>query len=246
MESKISYYEFRERGGTQVDVTASPRNSAELELLLTELRGPQVAPPPGQGPPGTIDPPVDFPPSTRTPYFDVGDAQGKAGEIVEIPVVGGVNSPINGFHIGGGVGKLDEPRSGYGLFRGVGATLGPFLTNYLESHGMGDAFWSIFQFVQHDPNRALPEEWWEYAMAFFSISQERPPLPSIHIPANTLLFTLRIEIQAETPPGVYELTCLDEHYYTHAVQRRRKFLWTNEQQGVDVIDTHGGKLTVIA
>lgn len=245
MESKISYYEYRERGGTQVDVTASPRNSAELELLLMELRGPQVAPPPGQGP-GEVEPPILLPPTTRTPYFDIGDGHGSAGETVMIPVTGGCRFPINGFHIGGGCGKLDEPRSGYGLFQATGVILGEFLQSYLTANNMGDAFWSIFQFVQHEPNKALPEEWWEYAMAFFSISQSRPPLPSIHIPADTLLFTLQIKILEATPPGEYILTCEDEHYYTHFVQRRRKFLWTNTEQGVDDIDTHGGKLTVIA
>ena len=106
MESKISYYEYRERGGTQVDVNIDARTAAELEGALNELRGPQVAPPPGGVPDNPHQPPIGPPPTTRAPYFDVGDAQGKAGEIVEIPVVGGVQSPINGFHIGGG--SFDE------------------------------------------------------------------------------------------------------------------------------------------
>ena len=249
METKISYYEYRERGGTQVDIAASLRTTKELEDALLELRGKQVTPPegslPGEGQ-------GDRPPTTRQPYFDVGDGQGKAGDTVAIPVLGGCRFPVNGFHIGGGVGKTNEPRSGYGLFEAVGVDLGLFLLEYLTKNRMEQTYWADFEMIKHDPHRALPEEWWQYAMAFFSIKEERKPLPPIQIPVDTLLFTLRIKILEGTPPGEYELTCKDEHYYTNSRPRRRDWLYTTDRDsplasgGVTQVDCQGGKLTVIA
>lgn len=206
---------------------------------------------PEPGPPETL-PPVE-PPEEKKPYFDVGDATGKRGDTVSISVEGGCLGATNGFHIGGGVGLLpDVPRSGYGNFQAVRVELGEYLHDYLKAQGAitvdpqgkeTDHYWSIFQFIKHDPHRALPEEWWEYALGFFSISQERiiPPIP---IPSGTELFRLKIKILATTDPGEYELTCKDEHYYTHSRQRRREFLYTNDHQGYTLIETFGGKLTV--
>lgn len=252
--SQISYAENRADGITHVTVNANIRNATELDELAEGLRGPLKGSD-GPDPEEPVEPPIELPPdppTTRQPYFDVGDGQGRAGEVVEIPVIGGCRFRVNGFHIGGGCGKLDEPRSGYGLFEAVGVKLGPFLQSYLDVNHMGSTYWAIFQMLKHEPSRALPEEWWEYAMATFSISEERGPLPPIQIPVETLLFTLRIKILEGTPPGVYELTCEDEHYYTHARQRRRDFLYTTDRDsplasgGVTDVDCQGGKLTVIA
>ena len=245
MESKISYYEYRKQGGTQVDINIDARSVEELDLILLELRGPRVAPPDGGD--GAVDPPGTGgpPPTTREPYFDLGDGEGKAGDIVNIDMIGGCRHAVNGFHIGGGL-------AGYGKFEAQGARLGDFLQNYLNAKQMGDAYWSGFNMVKHDPHKALPTEWWDYAMAFFSIGQARGPIAPIQIPVDTLLFTVQIKILEGTAPGIYELSCKDEFYYTHAKQRRRDFLYTTDRDsefargGVTKIDTQGGKLTVIA
>lgn len=251
METKISYYEYRKRGGTQVDVTIDARTSAELEVALTELRGPQVAPPPEVAPPpGTPEGPPDAPvtvppPTTREPYFDLGDGEGQPGDIVVLDMIGGCRHPVNGFHIGGGL-------AGYGLFEAQGAKLGAFLEKYLDANGMVESYWSGFNMVKAKPHRALPTEWWDYAMAFFSISQKRGGITPIQIPTDTLLFTVQIKILEGTEPGVYELSCENEFYFTHATQRRRQFLYTTDRDsefargGVTKIDTQGGKLTVLA
>ena len=241
MDTKIGYYEYRERGGTQVDVNAAPRTAAELEVLLQELRGPQVAPPEGT----ESETPSVPPPTTRQPYFDLGDGEGKAGDIVVLEMVGGCRHPVNGFHIGAGL-------AGYGKFEAQGATLGPFLQAYFDANDMGDAYWSGFNMVKTDPHRALPEEWWDYAVASFSIGQSRPPLPPIRIPVDTVLFTVQIKIFEGLAPGVYDLSCKDEYYYTQNKQRRRDFLYTTDRDsefasgGVTKVETSGGKLTVIA
>ena len=176
---------------------------------------------------------------------------------VEISVEAGCVYKTSGFHIGGGVGLLPNvARSGYGLFQAVGVKLGKYLTDYLTAQGMVDEdgeekFWSIFQFVKHDPHHALPEEWWEYAAAFFSMSQERI-VPPITIPGGTELFTLQIKILEGTPEAQYTLTCEDEHYYTHARQRRRDFLFTANTDspfasgGITDIETFPGLLRVRA
>lgn len=242
MESKIGYYEYRERGGTQVDVNVDARSVEELELILRELRGPKVAPPDGIDPPG---PPVEPPPTTRAPYFDLGDGEGKAGDIVSIEMIGGCRHAVNGFHIGAGL-------AGYGKFEAQGAVLGDFLQSYLNVNDMGNAYWSGFNMVRNDPNGALPEEWWDYAVAFFSIGQRRVPLPPVQIPVDTLLFTVQIKILEGTAPGIYEMSCKDENYYTRKKQRRLDFLYTTDRDsdfasgGVTRIETSGGKLTVLA
>ncbi len=206
---------------------------------------------PDLGQPGTL-PPAESP-AEKKPYFDIGEATGKPGETVDIVVEAGCPEPMSGFHIGGGVGLLPaDERSGYGKFKAVGVILGPFMRNYLKDEGIihdspghqHDHFWSIFQFIPWDPNRALPEEWWEYGMSTFSIDLKEPPLPSIPIPGGTKLFTLKIEILSGTPSGEYVLTCRDEWYYTHTYQRRRDFMFTNERQGITKVETFGGKLTV--
>lgn len=220
-----------------------------------------ITPPPGGGGPDPQPivpaPPPPPPPKVRVPYFDIGDAEGSPGDTVEISVEAGCVYKTSGFHIGGGVGLLPNvARSGYGLFQAVGVKLGKYLTDYLTAQGMVDEdgeekFWSIFQFVKHDPHHALPEEWWEYAAAFFSMSQERI-VPPITIPGGTELFTLQIKILEGTPEAQYTLTCEDEHYYTHARQRRRDFLFTANTDspfasgGITDIETFPGLLRVRA
>jgi len=218
-------------------------------------------------PPGTdpVAPPVVIPDPplapVRKPYFDIGNGEGIPGDIVDIVVEAGCVYQINGFHIGGGVGLLPNvERSGYGKFRAVGAKLGPFLTGYLEEFdGEHDEpfqkhnhCWSGFQFVDWEINGALPEEFWEFALGFFSIEQEVGGIPPISIPGGTNLFTVRIEILPETAEGQYVLTCQDEHYYTNQRQRRRDYLFTTDTDsplasgGVTAIETFGGLLRVKA
>ncbi len=183
------------------------------------------------------------PPAAKAPYFDIGEATGKPGETIGILVEAGCPNPITGFHIGGGVG-LDSSLqgAGYGKFKAVGVTLGKYLMDYITSQGLTD-FWKLFQFASWESHQSLPEEWWEYALGFFSLSQERI-VPPIAIPSGTELFTLQIEILPKTARGEYELTCKNEYYFTHARQRRRQFLFTNERQGFTNIVTIPGKITV--
>lgn len=211
-------------------------------------------------------PPIDRPgpPSVKKPYFDIGDGEGKPGDVVELVVEAGCRYLTNGFHIGGGVGLLPSiPRSGYNKFKAVGVELGSYLTSYFKSvggiekvqDGAGvkwvDNYWSIFQFVATDPHRSLPEEWWEYSVGFFSISKEKTWDPVV-IPSGTGLFTLKVEILPDTEPGEYLVTCRDEHYYTNSRPRRRDFLFTAGRDsefargGITKLELFGGKITVTA
>ena len=227
-------------------------NDAEISRKVRMIRRIAAEPIDGDGQP---DKPTDqLPPPTLpapVPYFDVGNAIGKAGETVEILVEAYCPDPMTGFHIGGGVGLTSEPRSGYGKFRALGATLGPYLRRYLKDEGathnepnhVHDHFFSIFNFYDWEVGKAYPEEWWEFVVGMFSIDQART-LEAIQIPSGTHLFTLRIEILDGTPAGEYELTCLDEHYYTHERYRRRKFEFSGPGKGFTKIETFPGKITV--
>jgi len=165
----------------------------------------------------------DKPTAAPVPYFDIGEATGKPGETVGIPVEAGCLNPVTGYHIAGGVG-LDSkvPGGGYGKFRAVGTTLGRYLAEYFESQGLSN-HQDFFQFASWESHRALPEEWWESFIGFYSIAQKKH-LPPVVIPSGTHLFTLQIEILPNTAPGEYELTCKDEYYYTHDRQRRRDLM----------------------
>lgn len=223
-------------------------------IVEGQLLNPIPSLPPDGGTPNPID---HLPPSL--PYFDIGDATGKAGETVSLSVEGGCRFPINGFHIGGGCGKLDVPRSGYGLFEVVGVKLGAFLRAYLKAEDMlhdepmhqHDHFWSIFQMAKARPHRALPEEWWSFALGFFSIDQERQ-VPPTTIPSGTELFTLEVKILEGTEPGEYDVTCLDKHYFTQSHRRRLDLMFTANTDspfasgGVTKLELGGGKITVTA
>ena len=184
------------------------------------------------------------PPSTRQPYFDLGDGQGKAGEIVEIQMLGGCRYPVSGFHIGAGC-------AGEGKLEAQGFVLGPFLQEYFNVNNMGDAYWSGFNMATN-ARGALPMEWWDVAVSFFSLSQTRSPIAPIQIPVDTLLFTLQMKILEGTPPGEYEMVCRDEYFYTQKRRRRRDFLYTTDSEsefargGVTRVDCQGGRLTVTA
>ncbi len=249
---------------SDIIITVYGRDHAEfgrkVEAIDAIARTPQELPPgpidphPPVLPPIGLPPIIKPPPTTPKPYFDIGDATGKPGDIVELSVEGGCRFQTNGFHIGGGCGLLpDVPRSGYGLFEATGATLGKFLHDYLKAHGAItgapgseiDHYWSGFEMAKHS-NGALPEEWWQYAIGFFSLGQERT-IPPIEIPSGTELFTLKIKILPETPPGEYTVTCLDEHYYTQSRHRRRDWLFTGDVSGgYTKLDLMGGKITVEA
>ena len=183
-------------------------------------------------------------PTTRHPYFDLGDAQGKVGELVSIPMIGGCRHPVNGLHIGIGL-------DGYGNFKMEGFTLGDFLKDYFAANNMLDSYWSGFNMVSRVQG-ALPTEWCDVVVAMFSISQKRAPLPSIQIPVETELFSFQIRILEGAALGEHELTCLDEVYFTRKQRRRRDFLFTTDREsefargGVTKISTHGGILTVVA
>lgn len=217
-------------------------------MLLTSGPSENEAPEPE---PIEAKPPIQ-PPPARKPYFDVGDATGAPGETVEVIVEAGCLFPITGFHIGGGVGITSEPRSGYGKFRAVGVKLGPFLSRYLKAKDdklhaspdeVGDHYFSRFQFMDWSTNAALPEEWWEFLVGFFSL-EHQATLGATHIPVGTNLFTVMIDIHASTRPGKYELTCKDEWYYLNSRIRRRDFTYTDANQGITKVETFGGVLTV--
>ena len=212
--------------------------SGVLEVGALGIRQPEPeAPEPPQLPPA------------RTPYFDVGDAAGSPGDTVEVSVEGGCIHPMDGFHIGGGVGLLpDVERAGYGKFRATGVELGDFLTDYLKGQeGFNQdgtpRFFSAFDFLDWADEEALPEEFWEYSVLFFSMEGRKQYEP-VRIPGGTELFRLKIEILSTTPAAMYELTCKDEHYYTQSHQRRRDYTYTYKPQGFTAIDCFGGKLTV--
>lgn len=197
--------------------------------------------------------PEPSPTSAPVPYFDIGEAIGKPGDVVELSVEGGCRFTMRGFDIAGGCGILpDVERSGYGLFKAVGVKLGAFLRNYLkaedaihdEPHHQHDHFWSGFHFVPWIPDRALPEEWWQYAIGFFSIDQERL-IPETTIPSGTELFTLRVKILPETKPGEYLVTCKDEYYHRQSRLRRLDLLFSGEPSGgYTKIETFPGQITV--
>lgn len=226
-------------------------------IVEGQLLNPIPGLPPDGGTPHPTDPlPPSLPPA---PYFDIGEATGKAGEYVNLSVEGGCRFPITGFHIGGGCGKLDEPRSGYGLFEAVGVSLGAFLRAYLKAEDMlhdlpmhqHDHFWSTFQMAKWEPSKALPEEWWDFALGFFSIDQARQ-VPPTTIPSGTELFTLRVKILPGTQPGEYEVTCIDLWYYTQSHQTRQDYLFSTDTDsefasgGITKLRLAGGKITVTA
>ncbi len=199
-------------------------------------------------PQALVDPPVP-PPLDRPPYFDIGDAHGAPGEFVTLSVEAGCRYPMVGCHIGGGL-------AGYGKFEAVGVTLGPFLTAYLKAEDMihdkpmhqHQHYWSMFQMVSHAKG-ALPTEWWDFGLGFFSLDQERR-VPATTIPSGTELFTLRVKIFRSTKPGVYTLSCLDEAYYRQNRHRRLDFLFMAGRDsdfargGITKLDLTGGTITV--
>ena len=144
-------------------------------------------------------------------------------------------------------------------YEAVGVDLGEYLTSYFKAQGLivekdgawVDQYWSLFQMAKHDPHRALPEEWWEFAVGFWSMAQERT-VPPVEIPSGTALFTLKIRILEGTAPGEYDVTCEDEHYWTHSRTRRRDFMFTAGRDsqfargGITKVETIGGKITVLA
>lgn len=203
------------------------------------------------GVPPSVDVPDLDPPVLVAPYFDLGDATGKAGEIVELSVEGGCRFPMRGFHVGGGL-------AGYGKFEAVGFKLGPLLRAYLKSEDMihdepahqHDHYWSMFQMARHDPHGALPTEWWDLGLGFFSLGEARGGVPSTTIPSGTEIFTLQVKILPETAPGEYDLSCLDVTYYTQSRHRRRDFLFMVDTEsefrrgGITKLELSGGKITV--
>ena len=213
-----------------------------------------------EAPPDLI--PIDPPPrTTRKPYFDLGNGSGKVGELVEMPMIGGCRHPVNGFHIGIGLG-------GYGNFEMEGFVLGEFLTEYMKAQGLIveklddhgeivpgvwiDHYWSGWNMVKHEPHHALPTEWCDVAVATFSLSQKSGPTPPIQIPVDTELFTFQIRVLPKASIGEHDLVCKDEFFYTQSRQRRRDFLYTTDRDsefasgGVTRVDTQGGTLTVVA
>ncbi len=226
-------------------------------IVEGQLLNPIPGLPPNGGTPSPIDP---LPPSLPAPYFDIGEATGKAGETVSLSVEGGCRFPITGFQIGGGVGiRPFAERNGYGRFEAIGTKLGAFLRAYLKAEDMlhdepmhqHDHFWSIFQMAKGRPHRALPEEWWSFALGFFSIDQERQ-VPPTTIPSGTELFTLEIKILEGAEPGKYDVTCLDEWYYTQSHQRRLDLMFTANTDspfasgGVTKLELGGGIIRVVA
>lgn len=233
-------------------VNVQAYNDAEIGRKVREIKRIAAEPIDEDGDDEEEEPP---PPTESLPYFDIGEATGKAGKVVRLPVEGGCHFEQSGFEIGGGVGKLDVARSGYGLFEAVGVTLGPFLRGYLEAEDaihdepnhQHDHFWSVFQFVKRGvaPSNPLPEEWWRFAMGFFSIDQKRN-IPPTWIPEGTEILTLHVKILDGTAPGEYEVTCKNEWYYTNAKIRRKKFEFVGGgDRKIRKIETFPGKITVI-
>lgn len=229
--------------------------------VLAPQLTPQPSPTVTSGSPVVLDPikiPVVVstppPPVERVPWFQMGDVEGKPGDLVKVPVYGWCSHRIEGFHIGGGVGLLPDV-SGYGQFRAVGVTLGQYLHDYLLTQGAIEVktsdgtkeevshHYSAFQFIDASYH-ALPEEFWEYFLGFYSLSQKRS-IPPILIPPGTELFRLKIEIHAGTPKGQYTLTCKDEHFWTHDRVRRRDYMYNYSPQGFTKVECISGKLTVV-
>lgn len=236
-------------------VNVQANNDVEIGRKVREIKRiaaepAEVAEPDGSDKPA--DPSLPSNPPAPVPYFDIGEATGIAGQTVKIVVEAGCQHEMTGFHVAGGVGLIEEvQRSGYGKFRALGARLGPYLRRYLKSQDVihdepdhvEDHFLSIFNFVDWS-SKALPEEWWEFAVGLLSIDQKRM-LDPISVPAGTHLFTLEILILPDTARGVYELTCEDERYYTQSRRRRRDLTWTYSPLGFTKVETFPGKITVL-
>lgn len=238
--------------GAQVYFDAEVNSIAELKKVIKDFEysnsNPILEPGPVDPPVNPVDP-VDPPVLAPTPYFDVGNATGKPRDTVTVSVEAGCAHHIDGFHIGGGVGKTSTDRSGYGKFRAVGVELGDYLKNYFTARGGYNdngtpKFFNEFQFIDWDTHKALPEEFWEYGLGFWSTgsAEQYEPIP---IPAGTKLFSVKIEILPGTPPGEYELTCKDNHYYTQDRIKRRNYEYTYKPQGFTAIECFSGKLTVV-
>lgn len=248
--------------GSQVDLDVSVDSIAKLKEIIKDfeysnsdfLIGDPVAKTLGSAYTGPIEDKrpgdsISEAPKQRTPYFDVGNATGSPGETVTVSVEAWCPHHIDGFHIGGGVGKTADPRSGYGKFRAVGVELGDYLKNYFTARGGYNdngtpKFFNEFQFIDWDTHQALPEEFWEYGLGFWSIgsAEQYDPIP---IPSGTKLFSVQIEILPNTPPGEYELTCKDNHYYTQDRIKRRNYEYTYKPQGFTAVECFSGKLTVV-
>lgn len=184
------------------------------------------------------------PPPTRTPWFQVMEGKGKPGDTVKVPVIGGCVFPMDGFHIAGGGGELEDvDRSGYGKLVATGVELAPYLADYLEAQGIGDSYWKKFQFANWDDDKALPSEWWQFGLGFFSLDKRylAPPIP---IPPATELFQITFKVPDNAKPGELVLTCADNRYYTQSVQRRIDVEYTFDPQGFTAVECFPGKFTV--
>jgi hypothetical protein len=190
---------------------------------------------------------------SRTPWFQVGNAKGAVGDIVEVPVIGGCVYHIDGFHIGGGLGGPTNKKtggSGYGTLRLDDVVLGSYLTDYFQAQGMiaddgSEMFYSDYQMATWANDGALPEEFWEFAIGFFSVLSKEEIKP-VTIPSGTELFKLKIEIlPAAHGRGTLPLSCRDNYYYTQQVYRRRDYTYTYPPQGFTQIETADGELTIL-
>jgi hypothetical protein len=246
MEAKLNFYEYRDEGGADVRLTTNIDTPQELENWIRSIRGLKKAPPDQDhqamvaGGHGIVAPPTE----PAGPFFDIGDATGKKGDEVLVSVYGGSVLPMSGFHIGGGCGlNPNVERSGYSNLRAKGVHLGSYLTDYLTSHDALSSAFQRFEMIEWgEVNHPLPEEWWQYALGFFTLSggQIIPPIP---IPQGTELFQVSFEILTDKP-GELGLTCINNHYYTQKKRRRRAWCYTGEGQGQHRVDCNGGKLVV--
>lgn len=167
-------------------------------------------------------------PAERVPWFQMGQGEGKPGDLVEVPVYGGCLHKIDGFHVAGGCATQ--------RLVAKSAKLSSYLGDYLKGQ---DPFIK-FQYIE----RGLPESWWEFAIGFFSLAG-RTMFPPITVPNGTELFRVTFLVKDDILPETAELVCADEYFYTHKVQRRRDLTYTYSPQGFTKVECISGKFTVL-
>lgn len=235
MKVSINTYQYRKRGGVNVDIEAEVGNLEELETLADGLAGELMDRPEAAA--EAMAAPMQQ--SARKPYMHVGSVEGKAGAIVEVPVYGGsAGKQIDGFHIAVGSGHILNPE---------GYVLGKFFREYL-----GDRSWANYSAI---PN-GKPEPFINFSLGFFKIGHTtvEDVAPAVVVPWNTELVRLRFKIPEGVKPQERILYIQDNWFRKGDGTGRAQVMFTKGSGpadeivvgGIDVeLEPKAGKVTVI-